>query len=94
MLIPYVVKDPATGSLLHGVFSPEGIVEFEGVMKDFGSMELTPNLYWAPEQKQWLLAHGNTGTGAQLVYEVITAQDARSWLADNDHVAAVERHFG
>ncbi|MER7690524.1 hypothetical protein [Streptomyces sp. NPDC097610] len=93
MQIPYVVRDAATGGLLHGVFSSSEAVEFEGVLKDPDGLELTPYLYWAPQEQMWFLAHNNC-TPAQLVYEAMDPEAARAWLIEHEHPDAVRKHFG
>ncbi|MGW1496647.1 hypothetical protein [Streptomyces sp. NPDC002402] len=93
MQIPYVVRDAATGCLLHGVFSSSEVVEFEGMLKGPDGLELTPNLYWAPQEQIWLLAHNNC-TPEQLVYEAIGPEAARAWLVEHEHPDAVRKHFG
>lgn len=93
MQIPYIVRDAATGGRLYGVFSSSEALEFEGIQKDPDGLELTPYLYWAPQERMWFLAHSNC-TPAQLVYEAIGPEAARAWLIEHEHPAAVRKHFG
>ncbi|MEU5421351.1 hypothetical protein [Streptomyces sp. NPDC020667] len=43
---------------------------------------------------EWIWATTNTGTDAQLVYELITPAQARNWLEWNDHNDVARRYFG
>ncbi|MEV4505478.1 hypothetical protein [Streptomyces klenkii] len=93
--VPYVVK-AEDGFTQHGVFQPDypGTEHFEGLGQGDGNPIPGVNHLFRTDTGEWIWATTNTGTDAQLIYELITPAQARNWLERNDQNDAVLRYFG
>lgn len=93
--VPYVVK-AEDGFTQHGIFQPDypGTEHFEGLGQGDDNPVPGVNHLFRTDAGEWIWANTNTGTDAQLVYELITPAQARNWLEWNDQSDAARRYFG